>query len=252
MTLELSGIQIALGDRVLVPPLDARIAGGEVLAVMGPSGCGKSSLLNGLVGALEAPLRLSGQVRVDGVDVTHAPVEQRRIGLMLQDDWLFPHLTVLGNLLFALPADAAAGGPAARRARAEQALVQAGLEGLGAHLPQELSGGQRARVALWRTLLARPRAVLLDEPFARLDAPLRARTRAAVWQALAEHAMPALIVTHDPQDVPPGARVVQLGEAAPGDAAGPGDPAPQAAAAAGAARSRDGLGAHGMRGGPDA
>ena len=207
--LRLEGVGVRLGTRVLVPPLNLHIAPGAVAAVMGDSGSGKSSLLAWLAGVLEAPLEGQGRVSVDGEDLGALPAERRRIGLMLQDDVLFPHLNVRDNLLFALPR-AAARSPQERRDRVEAALRQAELAGLGERFPHELSGGQRSRVALVRTLLARPRAVLLDEPFSRLDAGLRTRMRQRVWEALAQARLPALLVTHDAADIPTGAEVVTL------------------------------------------
>lgn len=208
MSLELHDVNIALGDRRLVGPLTATVGPGEVLVVMGPSGSGKSSLLAWLAGWLEPPLRGQGGVRLEGLDTTALPAERRRIGLLFQDDLLFPHWTVRQNLLFALPP----GPRAAREAAVERALADAELPGLGARRPHELSGGQRARVALLRALGAEPRALLLDEPFSRLDAALRERMRAFTWQTLRARAVPAVLVTHDPQDLPPGAAVVRLGD----------------------------------------
>jgi putative thiamine transport system ATP-binding protein len=145
-------------------------------------------------------------VTLDGRDITVLPVEQRRVGLLFQDDLLFPHLSVRDNLLFALPA----GGRAERIAEAEAALASAELSGLDRRRPAELSGGQRARVSLLRALLARPQALLLDEPFSRLDQALRERMREFTWRELRMRGVPAVLVTHDPQDVPAGARVVRL------------------------------------------
>lgn len=207
--LELSGIAIATPQSPLVTGLDACIGAGEVLVVSGPSGSGKSALLAWLCGALPAPLAGRGTVRLDGRDVTGLPTAQRRIGILFQDDLLFPHLSVLENLLFALPPGVAA----ARRALAQAALAEAGLDGYGPRAPHTLSGGQRSRVALLRALLAQPRALLLDEPFSRLDAALRARFRAQVFERLRAQGIPAVLVTHDPQDAPPGARHVALGAA---------------------------------------
>jgi putative thiamine transport system ATP-binding protein len=205
-TLVLDAVQIRLHGRVLLGPLSASVAPGQVLAVMGPSGSGKSSLLAWCAGLLAPPLQAEGRLLLADQDVTALPTEQRHIGLLFQDDLLFPHWTVLQNLLFALPA-----GPRAQRvAAAEAALVEAELAGLGARRPDQLSGGQRARVSLQRALLARPRALLLDEPFSKLDAALRERMRAFTWQALTQRGVPALLVTHDVQDVPPGAAVVHL------------------------------------------
>ena len=205
MALELLDVRIALHGRPLLGPLDASVGAGEVLTLMGPSGSGKSSLLAWLAGLLEPPFTASGRVRLDGRELQALPVEQRRVGLLFQDDLLFPHLSVLDNLLFALPP-----GGADRRARAEAALAQAGLAGFGARRPDSLSGGQRARVSLLRALLAEPRALLLDEPFSRLDAALRARFRDWVWQTLAGRGIATVLVTHDAADAPPGARVLAL------------------------------------------
>ena len=210
MSLQLQGLRLWLGDRLLVDSLDATVGPGEVLALMGPSGSGKSSLLAHLCGMLGPGLRGEGQVWLDGRPLHGLPTEERRLGLLFQDDLLFPHFTVLQNLLFALPA----GAPQARREQAEQALAQAGLAGFGARRPHTLSGGQRARVALLRALLARPGALLLDEPFSRLDLPLRQAMREFVFARLREHRIPCVLVTHDEADVPAGAVRHWLGRAA--------------------------------------
>lgn len=209
MSLVLQEVSIHLGSRVLVPPLSATVPGGAVLALMGPSGCGKSTLLAWLAGLPIAPLEGRGAVVVDGQDVSAWPTERRRIGLLFQDDLLYPHWTLRQNLLFAVPP----GPKATREAAVARALDAAELPGLGARRPQELSGGQRARVSLMRALLAQPRALLLDEPFSRLDAELRARMRAHTWQALQQAGVPALLVTHDAADVPTGAPLVRIGDA---------------------------------------
>ena len=102
MTLQLEKVTIGVHGRTLIRDLSASIEPGRVLAVMGPSGSGKSSLLAWIAGTLEPPFESRGALRLDGVDVTSRPIQQRRIGLLFQDDLLFPHLSVLGNLLFAL------------------------------------------------------------------------------------------------------------------------------------------------------
>jgi putative thiamine transport system ATP-binding protein len=206
--LELDAVSIATPQRTLIEGLSARIGPGELLVVMGESGSGKSSLLAFLCGTLAPGLRSSGSVRLDGRDVTALPTAQRRIGILFQDDLLFPHLTVLENLLFALPA-----GPAAqRRAEAEAALASAGLAGYGERWPHTLSGGQRSRVSVLRALLAKPQALLLDEPFSRLDMALRQRFRSFVFERLRSQGVPAVLVTHDAHDVPAGARMIRLEE----------------------------------------
>jgi putative thiamine transport system ATP-binding protein len=207
--LELRDVTITVHGRVLVRGLNARIESGGVLAVMGPSGSGKSSLLEWIAGTLEAPFSAGGTLGLDGLTLHASPIQQRRIGLLFQDDLLFPHLSVRDNLLFALPA----GARAERIAAAESALADAGLAGFGQRLPSSLSGGQRSRVSLLRALMAGPRALLLDEPFSKLDTALRAQMRELTFATLRERGVPAVLVTHDAADVPPGAQLVHLGDA---------------------------------------
>jgi putative thiamine transport system ATP-binding protein len=204
--LELIDVRIATPERELVQGLSARVGPGEVLVVMGESGSGKSSLLAWLCGTLAPGLAASGRVLLEGREIGALPTVQRRVGILFQDDLLFPHLSVLENLLFALPAGVAA----ERVARAQAALADAGLADHGPRMPHTLSGGQRARVSVLRALLAQPRALLLDEPFSRLDLPLRERFRSFVFERLRAQRIPALLVTHDVHDVPAGAQVLQL------------------------------------------
>lgn len=184
------------GRRIVT--LDTAVAPGEVLTIMGPSGSGKSTALGAIIGTLPPGFDRGGRIRLDGRDVTEAPTERRGIGLLFQDDVLFPHLSVAGNLAFALAPEVR--GRAARRARIEAALDSAGLAGLADRDPATLSGGQRSRVALLRTLLAAPAALLLDEPFARLDAERRAQVRAFTFDRVRAAGLPAILVTHDPED----------------------------------------------------
>ena len=157
--LVLDRLEVRTGDRLIVA-LDAAVNPGEVLTIMGPSGSGKSTALAAIIGTLGRDFRLSGRLVLDGRDVTALPTRARGIGLLFQDDVLFPHLSVGGNLAFALPASLR--GRQARRAAIEVALAKAGLAGFADRDPGTLSGGERARVALMRTLLAEPRALLLD------------------------------------------------------------------------------------------
>lgn len=204
--LELADVGIVAPQGVLIEGLSARVAAGEVLVLMGESGAGKSSLLAWLCGTLPDALAGRGTLRLDGRDITALPSAQRRVGILFQDDLLFPHMSVLENLLFALPP----GPAAARRAQALAALAEAGLEGYGPRAPHTLSGGQRARVSVLRALLAQPRALLLDEPFSKLDIALRARFRDFVFERLRAQRIPAVLVTHDPHDAPPGAALIRL------------------------------------------
>ena len=195
--LHLDGLVIALAGRRLLS-LDRAIAPGETLSVMGPSGSGKSTLFALIAGFLDPAFTATGRVLLDGRDLAGLPPEKRRIGLLFQDALLYPHMSVGDNLLFALPP--AVKGGNARRERAEAMLEKVGLSGHMARDPATLSGGQAARVALARTLLAEPRALLLDEPFSRLDADLRQTVRALVFGLVTERAIPALLVTHDRED----------------------------------------------------
>ncbi|MBB5515218.1 putative thiamine transport system ATP-binding protein [Rubricella aquisinus] len=190
-------LEIAQRGRVLVS-LDLKIAPGEIVTIMGPSGSGKSTLLSALIGALAPEFEMRGHVLLNGIDITDLSTRQRRIGLLFQDDTLFPHLSVGANLAFALPPTVR--GKGARMARVERALLDAGLDGFSGRDPATLSGGQRARVSLMRTLIAEPNALLLDEPFSKLDADRRTHIRAFVVDRVRQRALPALLVTHDAED----------------------------------------------------
>ena len=206
MALVLQTIAITLHGGVLIRPFNLSIAEGEVVTLMGPSGSGKSSLLSLIAGDLAAPFAASGKVILDGIDLDGCPPETRRIGRLFQDDLLFPHLTVAGNLLFGMPR----GNRIERLAKMQDALSHAGLDGFAQRPPHTLSGGQRARVALLRSLLAEPRAMLLDEPFNKLDTALRAAIRCFVFDHLKARNIPCLMVTHDRADAPVGGRVLSL------------------------------------------
>lgn len=207
--LELRDVRIALDGRELVA-VDLTIAPGEVVTLMGPSGSGKSSLLGHICGTLPDAFDVSGQVVLDGVSLDGLPPQDRHVGILFQDDLLFPHLSVCGNLAFALPASIK--GRANRRERVEKALKSADMDGFADRDPATLSGGQRARVALMRVLLSEPCALLLDEPFSKLDSGLRDQIRTFVFDLARKNGLPTLMVTHDPEDgEAAGGRVIQLG-----------------------------------------
>jgi putative thiamine transport system ATP-binding protein len=186
------------GGEPLFPPLSLTVEPGTVVSVMGPSGVGKSTLLDAVGGHLAHAFETSGRVMLNGRDVTALPPEARGIGVLFQEALLFPHLSVGDNLASGL--GPRRGDRAARRAAVEAALGQAGLAGFHDRDPATLSGGQKARAALFRTLLADPQALLLDEPFSRLDAGLRDEIRRFVFARVAERGIPALLVTHDEAD----------------------------------------------------
>jgi putative thiamine transport system ATP-binding protein len=206
--LSLSSVSISIAGKSLVPPLSATIAPGEILTVMGPSGSGKSTLLAYIGGTLDSVFTASGSVMLDGQNITGQPPERRRIGVLFQDDLLFPHLSVGGNLAFGLVSGLTG---AVRLERIKDALAQADLAGFADRDPATLSGGQRARVSLLRTLLAEPRALLLDEPFSKLDSALRDEFRSHVFDHCRKVGLPTILVTHDEKDaVAAGGQILRL------------------------------------------
>lgn len=196
--LALKQVELSVVGQHLLGPLDVSIEPGEIAAIMGPSGTGKSSLLSYICGVLPKDFSVRGNILLNGDDITWLPPEKRQLGILFQDDLLFPHLSVAGNLAFGLPR--------MQQSRKERARVIAdaldsfGLAGFADRDPATLSGGQRARVALLRTILSRPRALLLDEPFAHLDPDTRSTVRRLVVEEVKRRALPTLLVTHDEDD----------------------------------------------------
>ncbi|WP_413693734.1 ATP-binding cassette domain-containing protein [Psychromonas sp. KJ10-2] len=194
-SLVIEKLQLKQKDKTLLS-LDEEIIGGQVLTIMGPSGSGKSTLLNWLVGMLPNEFEATGKLYLNGADVSETPSHQRHIGLLYQDPLLFPHLTVEGNIAFAMPK----GNKQERLDEISETLKQVGLEGMEKRCPESLSGGQQARVALLRVLLSKPKAILLDEPFSKLDSQLRQETRQLVFEQIQRYSLPAVMVTHDQSD----------------------------------------------------
>jgi putative thiamine transport system ATP-binding protein len=207
--LTIKNLTLTRGTTTLLEHFNLTVNPGEIVTVSGASGSGKSTLLNWMIGDLDPAFCATGALWLDERRLDGLPIEQRQLGLLFQDDLLFAHLSVGQNLAFALPGRFV--GSRERRQRIEQTLSDMGLEGFYERDPATLSGGQRARVSLMRSLLAEPQALLLDEPFSRLDAALRSQFRAQVFAQIARQRIPTLLVTHDPADVPPGGRVIEIG-----------------------------------------
>jgi len=205
--LTLQKVCILKGNAPLIE-VDRAIAPGEVLSVMGPSGVGKSTLLAFITGTLAPSFVGMGQVLLDHVDITSRAPHKRGIGILFQDDLLFPHMSVGANLAFGMPAG---GSMAERRVKIDAALSDVGLNSYTDRDPATLSGGQKARVALVRMLLSNPSALLLDEAFSRLDAELRAQVRDLVFRVAKERKLPVLMVTHDAEDAQAaGGEIIEL------------------------------------------
>jgi iron(III) transport system ATP-binding protein len=207
-----TGLDKAFGAHAILAGLDLEVPAGSLTAILGPSGSGKTTLLRLLAGFERADAGTIGigGVLVDGPGVYVAP-ERRRIGYVPQEGSLFPHLTVAGNVGFGLPARQHGarqhgarqhgarqhGARQGRGGKVEALLETVGLAGFGQRYPHQLSGGQQQRVALARALAIEPAVVLLDEPFASLDAHLRASVRADVQEIFRRAGTTAVLVTHD-------------------------------------------------------
>jgi len=190
--LAVSGLYKAFGTHPVLTGVDLEVPAGSLTAILGPSGSGKTTLLR-LMAGFDRPdagtITIGGAV-VDGPGEYVAP-ERRRIGYVPQEGSLFPHLTVEANVGFGLPGRRRRGG------QVDAMLEAVGLGGFGRRYPHQLSGGQQQRVALARALAIEPALVLLDEPFASLDAHLRASVRADVQEIFRRAGTTAVLVTHD-------------------------------------------------------
>jgi putative spermidine/putrescine transport system ATP-binding protein len=194
-TVELVDVVKDYGSSRALTGVNLTMAPGEFVALLGPSGCGKTTVLRSLSGLEQIT---SGRIRIDGEDVANVPVNKRDIGMVFQSYSLFPHMTVMQNVVFGLEMRKVAA--ADRRRRAEEALDMVGLGHLGSRYAHQLSGGQQQRVALARALVTRPRVLLLDEPLSALDAKVRVQLRDEIRRIQTELGITTLFVTHDQEE----------------------------------------------------
>ncbi len=206
--LDVRDVTVRFGGRTVLDRVSLHVGRGETVALLGPSGSGKSTLLRVVAGVL---LPDSGHVVLDGDDITTTPTHLRSVGMVFQDEQLFPHLDVAGNVGFGLRM---ARVPKAERAeRVGELLDLVGLGELGGRSIDRLSGGERQRVALARSLAPRPKLLLLDEPLTGLDRDLHDRLAVEVRDVLASVGTTAVWVTHDAEEASVVAdRTVTLGE----------------------------------------
>jgi sn-glycerol 3-phosphate transport system ATP-binding protein len=191
-SIELRGVQKSWGEVNALHAIDLRIDSGSFCVLLGPSGCGKSTTLRIIAGLESAS---SGQVLIDGTDVTHRPPAERGIAMVFQNYALFPHLSVAENIGFGLSVRKV---PAAQaRERLEETAALLGLQGLLDRKPSQLSGGQQQRVALGRALVARAKVCLMDEPLSNLDAQLRQEMRRELRELQRKLGLTVVYVTHD-------------------------------------------------------
>ncbi|MDH3412770.1 MAG: ABC transporter ATP-binding protein [Gammaproteobacteria bacterium] len=192
--LEVRGVDVSYGNKAVLHDLSLHVNRGNFACLLGPSGCGKTTALRAIAGFERVD---RGEIRLRGNVVSRPgstmPPERRKVGMVFQEDALFPHLTVEGNIAFGLKKLERN----ERRARVEEMLDVVGLKGLGEGYVHELSGGQQQRVALARALAPAPDVVLLDEPFSSLDVDLRARLGEEVKDILKQQGVTTILVTHD-------------------------------------------------------
>jgi putative spermidine/putrescine transport system ATP-binding protein len=190
--LSIQNLTLGYNEQVAVDALNLDVANGELLALLGPSGCGKTTTMRAIAGLLAVR---GGRIFLAGEDITHKSANTREVGLVFQSYALFPHLSVFENVAFGLRLRRVGGEELNRRTT--EAVEMVGLKGFERRLPRELSGGQQQRVALARSVVVRPRLLLLDEPLSNLDARLRLEMRSELQRLQRELGVTMLYVTHD-------------------------------------------------------
>jgi putative spermidine/putrescine transport system ATP-binding protein len=193
--IRLEGVSRHYGTVAAADEVDLTVTQGEFVTILGPSGSGKTTLLS-LIAGLNRPT--AGRIFIGGRDVTDAPAQERNIGLVFQSYALFPHMTVMENVLF--PLGVRRIGGAAARSQALEALKLVRLDGLQDRRPSQLSGGQQQRVALARAVVFKPDILLLDEPLGALDRKLREELQVELKQLQRTLGVTTILVTHDQEE----------------------------------------------------
>jgi len=195
MKLVIENLTAGYDADVVLQGLSLSVEKGEFLSLLGPSGCGKTTLMKTIAGILPAR---KGRIFLDGEEITGLPVHRRGTVIMFQDIRLFPHKSVAENVAFPLKMQ---GVPKGERMKTAEALLEkVQLADYGSRRPSELSGGQQQRIALARALAAKPKLLLLDEPFSALDENLREEMRSLVLRLKDEFQMTVILVTHDREE----------------------------------------------------
>ena len=201
--LELEHIRKAFDGTEVLKDISLRIEDGEIVSILGPSGCGKTTLLNLILGIIDAD---SGSIRYNGQDITHTPMEKRGFNIVFQDYALFPNLDVQHNILYGLKNRPNLSTPQ----EVDELINLLGLrEHLSKHIDQ-LSGGQKQRVALARTMVMKPRILLLDEPLSALDGVIKESIKERIKTIAREYHLTTIIVTHDPEVAAVRTRVLHI------------------------------------------
>ena len=184
-------------EKPFIKDLNIKVNNGKILTIFGSSGIGKSSLINVVAGVYESNLLFTGDIILNNKKITNTLPEKRKIGLLLQDGVLFPHLSVEQNLIFGIKKSLT---NKEKYLLINEHLIEANMEGFENRYPNTLSGGQKSRVACLRAILSEPDALLLDEPFSSIDPEQRNSFRLFVVNQIREKKIPCILVTHDESD----------------------------------------------------